>query len=71
MKIHFFFFHNLIACFIMNFQTPINNYINSMQHSKGGGGLVYIFLRDFKHYNGKKEEIIEEKIVIKEKVEGK
>lgn len=25
----------------------------------------------FKHYNGKKEEIIEEKIVIKEKVEGK
>ena len=30
-----------------------------------------MFLRDFKHYNGKKEEIIEEKIVIKEKVEGK
>jgi len=30
-----------------------------------------MFPRDFKHYNGKKEEIIEEKIVIKEKLEGK
>jgi hypothetical protein len=35
------------------------------------GGVWYMFPRDFKHYNGKKEEIIEEKIVIKEKVEGK
>ena len=42
LKIHFFFFHNLIACFIMNFQTPINNYINSLQHSKEGGFGIYV-----------------------------